>query len=86
MKFDWACDSALFLHAFGNSLASTCWSCAMRELLKREGKKKDNFFCVCFASCCGPKERERLKWRVGGGRVKVTGYEQDGFETVSNKI
>ena len=32
------------------------------------------------------RERERLKWRVGGGRVMVTGYEQDGFETVSNKI
>ena len=33
--------------------------------VKREGKKKDNFFCLCIASCCGPKERE-IKVEVGG--------------------
>ena len=86
MKFDWACDSALFLHAFGNSLASTCWSCAMRELLKREGKKKDNFFLRVLCLVLWTEREREVKVEGWGGRVMVTGHEQDGFETVSNKI
>ena len=68
VKFDWACDSGSFLHVLGNSLASTCWLCAMRELLKGKGKKKDNFFLRVHRLRAVHRKRERLKWR--GGRVK----------------
>ena len=58
----------------------------MRELLKREGKKKDNFFLRVLCLVLWTEREREVKVEGWGGRVMVTGHEQDGFETVSNKI